>query len=88
MKPTFEEFAKAFKDSGHVMTEGQRQTIRSYIEPLCESVADDMERLQADEPISGVGVEFVERFMNEYPEYKIMVAAAFVGMLLQISDHR
>lgn len=86
MTPTFEEFAEAFKNSGHIMTDDQRQTIRSYAEPLEESIADDLEKLQAGEPTSGVGVEFVERFMRECPDYKVTVAAAFVGMLLQITD--
>lgn len=86
MTPTFEEFAEALKNSAQVMTENQRQTIRSYIEPICDSIAEELERLESGEPTLGNGVELVERFMREYPECKAMVVAAFIGMLLQVTD--
>lgn len=88
MNPTFEEFVAALKRSQFEGTYEDFDTINAFARHVGADLVklDDGSSLEDCERVSREAVEITERFMRENPEYKFMVATAFMGMLLQISQ--
>ena len=88
MNPTFEEFVAALKRSQFEGTYEDFDTINAFARRVGSDLAklDDGVPIEECERVSREAVEIIERFMRENPEYKFLVAVAFMGMLLQISQ--
>ena len=88
MNPTFEEFVAALKRSQFEGTYEDWAIINAFARRVGSDLAklDDGVPIEECERVSREAVEIIERFMRENPEYKFLVAVAFMGMLLQISQ--